>query len=110
MLDKRKLLLLIMAAVLSACTSVRVTGFVTDELTGDPIEGCGISFGSIYTSTDAAGHYVIKGRKSWEAMQLIAPGYESKSVPVDASDTRYPTVNVQLTPRGAAGVAPGSQR
>ena len=110
MLGWQKVLVLIMALAVSACSSIRVTGFVTDEVTGSPVGGCGISFGSFYTSTDAAGHYVIKGNKSLETMQLIASGYESKSVSVDASDTRYPVVNVQLTPKGAAGGASGPSK
>jgi hypothetical protein len=79
---------------------------VTDESTGQPVGGCGVSFGQFYTISDAAGHFVIKGRESWEEMRVIAAGYEPKSVPVDASDTRYPVVYIQLTPRLKAG--PGS--
>jgi hypothetical protein len=87
------------SVALFACTSIRVTGFVTDESTGEPVGGCGISFGQLYTNSDAAGHFVINGRKNWEEMRVIAAGYESKSVPVDASDTRYPVIYIQLTPR-----------
>jgi hypothetical protein len=91
---------LLASVALFACTSIRVSGFVTDESTGQPVSGCGISFGQFYTNCDVAGHFVIKGRKSLEEMRVIAAGYEPKSVPVDASETRYPVIYVQLTPTG----------
>jgi hypothetical protein len=89
---------LLASVALFACTSIRVTGFVTDDSTGQPVGDCGISFGQLHTNCDATGHFVIKGRKSWD-MRVIAAGYEPKWVPVDASHTRYPIVYIQLTPK-----------
>lgn len=98
---------LALALTVSACTSIRVSGFVTDATTNVAVSSCGITFGHFYTHVDPAGHYVIKGRKSWAAMQVTAPGYEPQSVPVDSSKTRYPVVNIQL--RSLKGSKPQSK-
>ena len=108
MFGRRAALALMAAVAVSACTSIRVTGFVTDESTGEPVGGCGITFGQFYTNSDAAGHFVIKGRKDWGEMRFLAAGYEQKSVAVDASETRYPVIRVQLTPKAKAGQAPAA--
>lgn len=96
---KHVALVLVCTVVLSACTSIQVSGFVTDEVTGEPVSGCGVSFRHSYANTDAAGHFLVRGRKSWAEMTLVAAGYERKTVPVDASDTRYPVIHVQMTPK-----------
>lgn len=101
MIRKQTIVALICAIALSACTSMRVTGFVTDEVTGDPIGSCGITIGERYVHVDSAGHYSVNARTSWKTMKLIAPGYHPKSVTIDTSKTRYPTINVQLTPKKA---------
>ena len=90
------------ALALSACTSMRVSGFVTDGRTGEPIGTCGVTVGPGYGHTDSAGHYVVNAKRGLKTMQFIAPGYQTLTVPVDSSTNRYPVVNVQLTPKKSA--------
>lgn len=96
----RKLVLpLLCALAVSACTSVRVQGFVTDAVTGEPISTAGITIGQRYAHVDTAGHYIISAKKTWKNLQLVAPGYEPKTMTIDLSKARAPRVDVQMTPR-----------
>ncbi len=88
---------IVCVSLLAGCTSIRVTGNVTDARTGDLIGPCGVTFGSFYSSCDGAGRFVIKGRKYWKSMRVVSPGYVAQDVPVDASKTRTPFINVQMT-------------
>jgi hypothetical protein len=87
------------ALALSACTSIRVQGFVTDEKTGEPVGTAGVTLGERYTHVDTAGHYVLNVRKYWKNMQVVAPGYEIRTMKVDLSGHRAPQINVQMTPK-----------
>lgn len=101
---KQTVVALICALAVSACTSVRVQGFVTDENTGEPIGTAGITIGERYAHVDSAGHYLMNVRKTWKNMELVAPGYETKTMTVDLSKSRAPQVNVQMTPKKAPKV------
>jgi len=87
--------------LLAGCTTVRVAGMVYDEATGDWINSCGITTGPKYYHTDSAGHYNLKTRADWKSMTFVAPGYETKSIPVDGSK-RFANVNVGLVPRASS--------
>jgi hypothetical protein len=88
---------IVCALILSGCTSIRVSGQVTDDKTGDLLPGCGVTFGEFYSSCDGAGHFTIKGRSYWKTMRVVAPGYVARDVPVDASKTRTPSITVPMT-------------
>ena len=94
-----KIAVILCAAMVSACTSIRVSGMVTDQRTGDPVGVCGVMIGSRYVRTDPIGKYVIGADASAKSMQFIAPGYETRTVPIDSSKTRYPVIDVQMVPK-----------
>jgi hypothetical protein len=85
---------------LSGCDSMRVSGFVTDAATGEPIHACGVMIQDAYTHVDTAGHYSIRAELyGSKKLSFIAGGYEGETVIVDASQTRYPKLDVQLQPK-----------
>ncbi len=104
-MNRRVLPALIAALALSACTSIRVSGFVLDKTTGDGIGACGIMLGRNYVHTDPAGHFSIKADYRDKMMSLTAPGYVPLTVPIDASETRYPIVEIKLVPKKNRSVA-----
>jgi hypothetical protein len=103
-MTKQTVLALFCALAVSACTSMRLEGFVTDEKTGEPIHTAGITIGEKYVHVDTAGHYVVNVRNYWKTMNLVAPGYVSKSVAWPTNGPRYQKFNVQMTPSGTAKV------
>jgi hypothetical protein len=85
---------------LSGCDAMRVSGFVTDAITGEPIQACGVMIQDGYTHVDTAGHYSIRAELyGSKKLSFIAGGYEEETVVVDASKTRYPKLDVQLQPK-----------
>jgi hypothetical protein len=91
---------------LSGC-SMKVSGFVTDAVTDEPVTTAGVTIGKRYVHVDMAGHYEIKTRRYTEdKVEVIAKGYEKTAVPIDSSKSRYPQVNVALTPARRAPAAP----
>jgi hypothetical protein len=88
-----------LAVSLSACTTMRVTGMVTDEQTGEPVGVCGITSGTKYVRTDPIGRYAIPVKREWKTMQVVAPGYERKTVTFGDQPTRRPVIDVGLTPK-----------
>lgn len=58
-------LAIVLCATTSACTSLRISGLVTDERTGEPVGVCGITSGPNYARTDPIGHYTIAVKPEW---------------------------------------------
>jgi hypothetical protein len=94
-----KLLWLFFPVLIAGCTSMRVTGNITDSTNGDVVPNCGITIGPRYISADGAGHFVVNARKSWKTLDVVCAGYEPRSVAIDSSETRYPTISIPMTPR-----------
>lgn len=95
------------ALSLSACTSMRITGTVTDQRTGEPITHGGVVSGPRSAPTDFLGRYVIGVDRSWKTMQVIAKGYEPKNVSFESASSRYPIIDIQMSPKpGRPGHVP----
>ena len=103
----RLAILIGLSVFLSGC-SMKVSGFVTDAVTDEPVTTAGVTIGKRYVHVDMAGHYQIKARRyTKDKVEVIAKGYEKTAVPIDSSKSRYPQVNVALTPaKRAAAAAP----
>lgn len=86
-------------ACLTGCSSVRVTGTVTDAANGHGVSPCGITIGPRYVNTDLAGRYSVDARTWWNKMQVTCLGYESQTVSVDFSKSRYPKIDLQMVAR-----------
>jgi hypothetical protein len=95
--------------LVAGCTSMRVTGNITDSVTGDVVPNCGVTIGPRYISADGAGHFVVNARKSWGKLDVVCAGYEPQSVEVDSSQSRYPTISILMTPRRSAKAPRGSK-
>jgi hypothetical protein len=92
----------------SGC-AVRVSGFVTDAATGEPVEGASLTIGERYTLVDTAGYYVLKARlNTKERLVFAANGYETQSLRFRKRDERFPKMNVQLVPTKAASAVSAS--
>jgi hypothetical protein len=79
---------------------MRVSGFVRDADTGEPVSNCGVRVGEKYVHVDSAGHYVIKARFDRKTKaHFTAKGYEERVMNVDASKSRYPRVDVDMKRR-----------
>jgi hypothetical protein len=75
-------------------------GFVTDSVTGEPVDGGAVVVGERYGYVDSAGHYSIKTRfNTKEKFVFTAPGYESRTVGMKVREERYREYNVQLVPK-----------
>jgi hypothetical protein len=97
----------LLAALALAGCSMRVSGYITDAETNEPVSTAGISLGPKYVHVDTAGHYSIKAaRHTEEKLAVVAKGYEKAAVSIDSSKSRFPQVNVALTPKRTAALAP----
>jgi hypothetical protein len=91
-------ILIAVSVFLSGC-AMKVSGFITDAETDEPVSTAGVMIGKRYVHVDPAGHYEIKTRRyTREPLVVVAKGYEKASVSVATAETRYPQVNVALSP------------
>lgn len=92
------ILAVLCTCTLGSCTAMRVTGTISDAVTGEPIGGCGVTVATRVVVSDFRGQYSAKVRRGRRPMTVVCPGYELQNLEVDSSETRRPTVNVQMTP------------
>jgi hypothetical protein len=92
----------VFAFVLSGC-AMRVSGFVTDSVTGDPVQRGTLTVGDRYASIDSAGHYSIKTRfNTRDKFVFAAPGYVTQTVKVKRSqELRFREFDIRLVPEAA---------
>jgi hypothetical protein len=103
-------ILFAVSVFLSGC-SMKVSGFITDAETDEPVSTAGVMVGKRYVHVDPAGHYEIKTRRyTKEPLVVVAKGYEKASVSVATAETRYPQVNVALTPTKRAAPVPAAAK
>ncbi|MFN2376777.1 MAG: hypothetical protein ABR538_09585 [Candidatus Binatia bacterium] len=114
-MKRRFILVALCAFALGGCTAMRVSGTISDAVTGEPVGGCGVTVATRVVVSDFRGQYSAKVRRGHRPMSVVCPGYELQQLEVDSSKTRRPTVNVQMTPvkrarpRGTARMAPGTR-
>lgn len=105
-MNREAVLAILFALALCGCRSITVRGVVSDALTGEPVWPCSVSMGGRSAVADLAGRYRLQARKrpptkkfsSSRSMEVLCKGYERKVVEVTWDETRYPTVNVPMTP------------
>ena len=101
---------LLVVLALPGC-AMRVSGFVTDSVTGEPVGRGHLTVGDRFASIDSAGHYSIKTRfNTKDRFVFSARGYVTQSVRVKINqEQRYRELNVQLVPEAvdaAGGASP----
>ena len=104
-MTKRTPLSILLVLALAGCSSFRVTGTLTDAATGEPAWPCSVSIGNRSAMSDLKGQYKLSARRQIPGkmlksrrMDVYCRGYEQKSVDVNVEGTRYPVVDLQLTP------------
>lgn len=102
--------ILALAAVALGACSMRVAGVVSDRDSGHPIGACAVSIGDHYVHTDPTGRYTMKTRwRSQQSIKFVAPGYAVQTKSINAEDTRYPVVDVEMVRLRAASAPPGAR-
>jgi hypothetical protein len=89
----------VLAFALSGC-AMRVSGFVTDSVTGDPVQRGTVKVGDRYAPIDSAGHFSIKTRfNTRDRFVFAAPGYVTQTVKVKHSqEQRFRDLDIRLVP------------
>ena len=106
---RSRALLLGIMLLLAAC-NMRVTGTVSDAASGQPIGACAVSVDQVYTHTDPMGRYnLVTRHRRQESIKYVAPGYAVMTKTINAEDTRYPVLDVELR-RLRASSAPAGAR
>lgn len=94
---RARLAVVVLVALAGGCTSMRLSGVVSDKKTGAPIMGAGVAVPDKWTTTGPDGRYSIKTNWAATTVNVNATGYLPASQAVDPGDERYPTLNVQLS-------------
>jgi hypothetical protein len=79
--------------VLRVLLQPKLSGRVTDAVTGKPVESARVSVGDLALTTDADGGYELRHRPSQGVLQVLAPGYRRAQV-----DLSQPGLDVRLQP------------
>jgi hypothetical protein len=99
---------LLCVVLLGGCTSLRLTGTVMDDSTGDVVGTCGLQSGPKYAKVDSAGHFAVNVRKYWKTATLTCAGYETQEIKIDGFATRYPQLTIRVKPRRVGKATGGS--
>jgi hypothetical protein len=99
----------LMLLIVTGC-SMRITGVVTDESTGNPIGGAVVSAydgRNRHSTTDPVGRFNVKTDSDTKYVTVTAPNYETVTVEVPAgSRVRAMAVSIRpLSPRAATAAA-----
>jgi hypothetical protein len=79
--------------VLRVLLQPKLSGRVTDAVTGKPVAGARLSLGDLVLNTDSDGTYQLQHRPGQDVLQVLAPGYRRARL-----DLSQPGLDIRLQP------------